>query len=324
MKNLLKALGFEANTELQKIAKGGSARAFFRFSDSKFGACIFCEYSDEKEENFLYADIANFLAKNSVNVPQIYYHSAPKRILIMQDLGVCDLLDFSKKSEAQDTENFYKKALLELAKIHTKASADFFKNPIKLMGKFDDALYAWEQNYFYENLVQGYLKLDLKKPKAEWQNLSQKLQSLPESLLHRDFQSQNIIVQNGSVGLIDFQGLRLGNFCYDLASLLYDAYADISPALRAKLYNYYCEIRGLNAADNAQIFFCAASERLMQALGAFAFLSQKKGKKEYLKYIPTALKFLKECSANAKLDETYKIVLDCQKSLETSPKICEP
>lgn len=301
----------------EKIAKGGSARSFLRFTDAKHGPLIFCEYSTEKEENFLYADIADFLLNSGVNTPKVFLHDNKKHVLIMEDLGKVDLLDFSKNAKANELENAYKKTLEEAAKIHTKASSIFFKNPIKLTDKFDDKLYDWEQNYFYDNLVCDHFKLKIQKPKNEWHTLKQQLQNIPYSLIHRDFQSQNVIIKNdGSIGLIDFQGMRLGSFWYDIASLLFDPYANIRPLLRTKLYNHYCQIRGLDPNANIHNLFAAASERLMQALGAFAFLANKKNKKEYLNHIPQALEFLIETTKQAKLEKTNELALAAQNCLE--------
>ena len=324
MKTRIEELGFVPTDDFLPIQKGGSARSFFRFTDAQKGACVFCEYSAEKEENFLYAPIAEFLRSCGVSVPKIYFHDSAKRILVMEDLGVCDLLDFSKSASAEDVERAYEAALLELAKIHSAASAEFAKSSIKLMPKFDDALYTWEQNYFYDNLVRGFFVLDVPKPADEWAALRVALVEMPECLLHRDFQSQNVIVRgSGSVGLIDFQGMRLGVLWYDLASMLYDPYADMSPALRTKLFNYYCEIRGVDSAESAPPFFKAAAERLMQALGAFAFLSLQKGKREYIGHIPAALRLLKECALFAGLPQTLNLAELCEKSLADNPHFCE-
>src|ERR1700720_1521690 len=70
------------------------------------------------------------------------------------------------------------------------------------------------------------------------------LARLPRVLVHRDFQSQNIIIQNGQANLIDFQGMRPGLAEYDLASFLYDPYVELADTERAELLTYYREQRG--------------------------------------------------------------------------------
>ena len=61
----------------------------------------------------------------------------------------------------------------------------------------------------------------------------------PRVLVHRDFQSQNIIIRNSYAYLIDFQGMRPGLAEYDLASLLYDPYVDLPEVERSELAGYY-------------------------------------------------------------------------------------
>jgi aminoglycoside/choline kinase family phosphotransferase len=94
-------------------------------------------------------------------------------------------------------------------------------------------LYQWEQHYFFENCLGNYFALD-QAGVVELSRLpvfieiAERLASLPRVLVHRDFQSQNIIIRNGHAYLIDFQGMRPGLSKYDLASLLYDPYVELS------------------------------------------------------------------------------------------------
>ena len=87
------------------------------------------------------------------------------------------------------------------------------------------------------------------------------LGDLPRVLVHRDFQSQNIIVRNGQAHLIDFQGMRPGLAEYDLASLLYDPYVTLSADERTQLLEYYWMARGdkeLERAGNSRALRHAA------------------------------------------------------------------
>ena len=324
MRDLLAKIGFGLCGAPERILKGGSARAFFRFCDASRGPCVFCEYSAEKEENFLYAPIAEFLGSCGLSVPKVYYHDPDARVLVMEDLGSRDLLDFSKNAAPPDLEAAYAGSLAEAARLHGEVSGRFELSPVRLMPGFDDGLYLWEQGYFYENLAAGLFGLGVGRPEEEWSGLRLRLLAAPRSLLHRDFQSQNVIMRGGGgVGLIDFQGMRVGPCWYDVASLLFDPYADIPSGLRESLYARYCALRGLDAAANRGLFLAAAAERLMQALGAFAFLAQKKGRREYLAHIPAALRLLGECARLSGLEKTAEIAGLCEKCLAGDPRFCE-
>ena len=311
--DFLKSIGFEVLGDFEKIQKGGSARAFFRFLDKNLGNLIFCEYSEEREENFLYADIAKFLSQSGVNVPDVYFHDKQKQILVMRDAGKTDLLDFCKTAEKSEISAFYKKTLLNAAILHEKATKAHLKNPVKLMPGFDEALYEWERNYFFENLIENRLKLNPEKPLDEWKTIGQILES--QALIHRDFQSQNVIVNGGEVFFIDFQGMRFGSFWYDLGSLLFDPYCEkLTDGMREELADFYCETRKIKFDEKA--FYAASSQRLMQALGAYAYLSGVKNKPEYSNYIAPALKNLKICLKKANLAKTLEIAEAAQKKLE--------
>src|SRR5206468_11119205 len=129
--------------------------------------------------------------------------------------------------------------------------------------------------YFFENCLGRYFRMG----EAKWRELAElpplgkiaeRLARLPRVLVHRDFQSQNIIRRNSLAYLIDFQGMRPGLAEYDLASLLYDPYVDLTEAERAELIAYYREQQikngiTVNGEFDSKLRHCAM-QRLMQAL----------------------------------------------------------
>src|SRR6266849_4697246 len=143
-----------------------------------------------------------------------------------------------------------------------------------LPAEFNAALYLWEQNYFLENCLRRYFKIDNVKLAAlatlpALNEIAEQLARLPRVLVHRDFQSQNILLRNGQAYLIDFQGMRPGLAEYDLASLLYDPYVKLSDAERAELIVYYRD-RQLESGSTVDGDFdfklrLCAMQRLMQA-----------------------------------------------------------
>ncbi len=119
-------------------------------------------------------------------------------------------------------------------------------------------------------------------------------------LIHRDLQSQNIMILNSQPYLIDFQGMRTGSFFYDLASLLYDPYVTFGDEERLELLDYYYRISGcgLDWPCLNRMFHESAAQRLMQSLGAYGFLGLKKGLTSFLEHIPAALENLINAAAN--------------------------
>ncbi len=193
---------------------------------------------------------------------------------------------------------FYESALDEVARLHRFNRPSPAPSVPNLPAEFNAALYLWEQHYFLENCLGRYFKIDsstLEKLAAlsALQDIALQLDALPRVLVHRDFQSQNIILRNGQAHLIDFQGMRPGLAAYDLASLLFDPYVELSPAERAELASYYQERGGPTSRDFDRVLRLCAMQRLMQALGAYGFLGLVKGHRTFLEHIPVALQSLR-------------------------------
>lgn len=290
--------GFEPNeADIRKVAKGASTRAFYRFS--KGGEkLVGCFYSDLPRENFLYAPIAEFLCGCGVPVPKILFHDAHKKIIVMEDAGERDIGEL----QAEEMRGAYFAALRTAKILHTKASEKFAANPIELCPPFDADLYRWEQDYFYRECAQGVFGINIPRPDSDFEVLTRRLLDFPRRLLFRDFQSQNIMVsEGGDIRVIDFQGMRLGNPFYDVASLLFDPYVEklggefIDEALGEYL-NFLPDASFPGFAESREMLNFAGVERLLQALGAYGFLSAKKGKTGYAKYFAPAAANLLGCA----------------------------
>lgn len=290
--------GFEPNeADIRKVAKGASTRAFYRFS--KGGEkLVGCFYSDLPRENFLYAPIAEFLCGCGLPVPKILYHDAQKKIIVMEDAGERDIGEL----QAEEMRGAYFAALRAAKILHTKASEKFAANPIELCPPFDADLYRWEQDYFYRECAQGVFGINIPRPDSDFEILTRRLLDFPCRLLFRDFQSQNIMVsEGGDIRVIDFQGMRLGNPFYDVASLLFDPYVEklggefVDDALGEYL-NFLPDASFPGFAESREMLNFAGVERLLQALGAYGFLSAKKGKTGYAKYFAPAAANLLGCA----------------------------
>src|SRR4029453_8344214 len=117
------------------------------------------------------------------------------------------------------------------------------------------------------------------------------------------------ISRNGQAHLIVFPGMRPGMAEYDLASLLYDPYVDLTEAERAELITYYREQqvkKGITIEGDFDLKLrLCAMQRLMQALGAYGFLGLVKGHKHFLKYVPAAMESL--CSTVRQIEGLQKL-----------------
>jgi aminoglycoside/choline kinase family phosphotransferase len=110
--------------------------------------------------------------------------------------------------------------------------------------------------------------------------------------LHRDFQSRNVMITDGDIRIIDFQGGRLGPLGYDLASLLIDPYVQLPEQVQQDLLEYYAEqlcSYGLDDLAFLKGYPSLALQRNLQILGAFAFLGFQRQKNFFRQFIQPAL-----------------------------------
>ena len=196
--------------------------------------------------------------------------------------------------------DLYKKAIEILPQIQVKASYGFdHKNVFGTPYDFSFIL-EWESGYFCRSFLKGYLNLnfDIKVLNDELQDLAYKASQIkPWFFLYYDFQSKNIMIKDRKLRFIDFQGGRLGPLHYDLASLILDPYVNINQNMRDKLIEYYLnqidKIIPLDKSRFLKDYPYIAIHRIMQMLGAFAFLSKVKKKWYFADYIPIAVQNLK-------------------------------
>ena len=295
----------DAAVKISPIEKGGSDRKFYRIRLSSEHTLILVKYTLEREENRRHVEIAEFLAAQRIRVPKIYFHDPSEGLIWIEDLGEADLWSYRDESWLV-RRAFYESALEEIVKLHGVSEAEASKIGHDLPTEFNAALYAWEQHYFFENCLGRYFGLDGEKLRALMElpalsSIAEHLASLPRVLVHRDFQSQNIVIRNGQAHLIDFQGMRLGLAEYDLASLLYDPYVKLSSAEGEELLLHYRAIAAVNnkpvRAQFDETLRRCAMQRLMQALGAYSFLGLVKGHKHFLQHIPKAVRSLRNVVA---------------------------
>lgn len=301
------------------IEKGGSGRSFYRVRMGS-RSLILVKYNDQREENRHYVRIAEVLDALGVRTPKIYFHDEAQGLIWMEDLGERDLWSF--REEAWTVRRAaYQSALEEVCRLHERGWEGLSRFPFTLQIEFDAALYRWEQRYFFDNLLGRYFdnlgdpaKIEALAAMPVWEGIAEKLAAWPRVLVHRDFQSQNILMHDGHAHLIDFQGLRPGLAHYDLASLLYDPYVSLSGPERRELLDFYLSLGrrndlGKTRAEFDEIYRLCALQRLMQALGAYGYLGLVRERTEFLAHIPVALASLREVAAGVAGLEEFDALL---------------
>jgi aminoglycoside/choline kinase family phosphotransferase len=289
---------------LEPIKRGASGRTIVRVKSPVHEPFIGIHWTEEREDNEQFIPVGNFLRQAKLRVPEIIHERARYRVALVEDLGDVDLLSL-KDRPFKERLPLYRSAFEQIDKLfYAKAPKEFH-----LMPPFDAALYRWEQEYFFEYLMEGYLGMDASALRRNpvFSEMAEKLGTVARHLVHRDFQSQNLMIKDGKVWLIDFQGLRRGRQEYDIASLVFDPYMDHSADEREALLELWEDIA--DERPEATLFRQCAAQRLMQALGAYGNIVKNRGDDWYRPHIATAARLLGEVAAGTPLESPLAPVL---------------
>jgi len=309
--------------ELFPLEGRGSDRTFSRLKWNQKDSAILIHYDPNRVENKYYADIAAFLHDIGVPVPRLIRHDPDHYLILMEDLGDTDLWSF-RETPWKIRQTLYQKTLIIVHRLHSFPEKDFPSHRVKLMEGFGPDLYRWERDYFGNHFVKDVCGIELEPSseqelETELSNLAKRLSGTMRSLIHRDLQSQNVMIRNGEPFLIDFQGMRFGSPFYDLGSLLCDPYVNFPNGERDELLFFYYGLSkwNLDWATFQNTFWEASAQRLMQALGAYGFLGQKKGLKAYLEHIPDGLHNLRLAASQvSSLPHLLELCSDCQRVIK--------
>jgi hypothetical protein len=321
------SLGLAPNdaVEILPLEGRGSDRTYYRIRWQPDQSAILVHYRPVRIENAYYADIALFLQENGIPVPQIFRHDRGGSLILMKDLGDTDL--WSLRNEPWEIRrSYYQKTLKIVHKLHSYPEALFPFNRVTLTEAFGPSLYRWEREYFKDHFIKELCGIKLepdfcRRMETELAALAEKLSSHRRSLVHRDLQSQNVMIYLDEPFLIDFQGMRFGTPFYDLGSLLCDPYVRLSEGERKELLLFYYGLSkpelDWRAFQNA--FWEASAQRLMQALGAYGFLAGTRGLKNYLLHVPGGIRNLRATAENiVAMPVLLDVCVRCEAAIEDS------
>jgi NDP-sugar pyrophosphorylase family protein/aminoglycoside/choline kinase family phosphotransferase len=323
-------LGSNGEADALLIGTGGSDRQYYRIKKNQNTEILMqCSTSDPDFQRHI--EYTQFFQEHAIPVPKLLYVEPEKMTATFEDLGDLSLYSFLKcPREQEEIEEVYKKVIDILILMQTVVTEHITECPLLQKRIFDYEHLRWETSYFIERFVEGLKNISVKNISAldnEFHRLALKVDSIIKTIVHRDFQSQNIIITKGRIPrVVDYQGARIGPPAYDVVSLLWDPYYRLQDDLRERLLNYYIKhitnlpqshftkggVRGINENEFRETLLPCRLQRHMQALGAYGFLSKIKGKKYFLKYVLEGLKLLKEEVSLAKDEypELYDLVMN--------------
>src|SRR5580698_8832960 len=309
---------------------GGSGRKIIRLSAGPRTA-IGILYS-VREENAAFLAFSKHFRRHHLPVPEIYAEDLAQGAYIEEDLGDTTLFEFLSKNRqggtvAPQVVEAYKKVVAVLPRFQVEAARDLDYSVCYPIASFDRQSIAWDLNYFkYYFLRLAGIPFNEHSLEDDFNRLTDFLLSAPRDyFLYRDFQSRNIMLRDGQPYFVDYQGGRKGALQYDIASLLYDAKADLPPDLRQQLLDHYLDALAnfidLDRAAFMQFYYAYVYVRIMQALGAYGFRGFYERKEHFLQSVPYALRNLRWLLHNVELPIALPTLTEAFKSMVASDKL---
>ncbi len=301
IRNLFAGYSNEPILSVNKIPQSGSIRVYYRIQTAS--KSFIATYGINIRENLSFIRFSRHFKWKKCPVPDIYAVNAEGTIYIQEDFGDISLLNrLEQEGYTDEVFNLFRQSLKELAHLQiqgddgldyenwTLTSSEFGKQAI-----MSDLLYF--KYYFLDTLQLPY---DKEKLIADFETFSTGLGNVEHKyFMFRDFQSRNILIENGKPHFIDYQGGMKGALQYDVASMLWQAKAELSEGWKQRLLEYYmdCVEKELGSPfgrkDFVQQYHGYVLIRLMQVLGAYGFRGLFERKAHFLVSIPLGLKNLR-------------------------------
>ena len=285
---------------IEKLIQSGSDRIYYRIYAKE--QHFIATYNLNLKENNTFIQFSNHFKEKGLPVPTVFASSDDGLLYLQQDLGTESLLNkLEQNGHTAYSFDLFKKSLQQLARLQINGhegldyalcltAREFGRQAI-----LSDLLYF--KYYFLDTLKLPYDKQTLL---DDFDALSTYLTRTEyKYFMFRDFQSRNIIVQNDEVFFIDYQGGMQGALQYDVASLLWQAKAELSDEWKQKLLEYYMDEadRLLQKPIDRNLFVSQYNGyvliRLLQVLGAYGFRGLFERKAHFLASIPLALNNLR-------------------------------
>ena len=309
---------------------GASARKIVRLVSDGTSA-IGVSY-DVREENVAFVEFSRHFRTHGLPVPEIYAEDLEKNVYLEEDLGDTTLFEFLSENRAgedlaPEVVDVYHKVTAILPRFQVEAGRDLDYGVCYPRDSFDRQSMTWDLNYFkYHFLKLAGIGFNEQALEDDFDRLTDfLLEADRDYFLYRDFQSRNIMIRDGNPFFVDYQGGRKGALQYDIASLLYDAKANLPEPLRGRFLDCYLdalsELIELDRTAFMRHYYAYAYIRIMQALGAYGFRGFFERKPLFLESVPYALKNIRWLLDNVALPIDTPALMDTFEKMSRSERL---
>lgn len=312
LKQLAEEYAKQTVKKCEPLAQSGSHRRYFRLTLSDDSTLIGA-FNDDVAENVAFFTYTKFFTNKHFSVPELLMVAPDQQHYLQTDLGKSTLYDFlsaNRDDQGQpspEVVRYYEQVVQQLPALQLSGHEGLDFSVAYPRAAFDRQSMQWDLNYFkYYFLKLVNVPFNEQLLENDYNNLIDYLLSAESDyFLYRDFQSRNIMVEGDNVFFIDYQGGRKGALQYDVASLLYDAKADLSPALREHLLNLYLDALSQQIEVDRSAFLSYFQGfvliRILQAMGAYGYRGYFERKTHFLQSVPYAVHNLDNLLSDYKL-----------------------
>ncbi len=282
------------------LAGDGSSRAYRRLL-APDGQRVVGVMGPDHEENRAFLSFTRAFRSVRLPVPDLYAADEEAGVYLLEDLGDTTLFDALDEARTAAGGGFpdsmvpvYREVVGWLPRFQVRGGQVVDYSVAYPREAFDRQSIQWDLNYFkYHFLKLAHVPFSEARLESDFETLIEfVLRADRDHFLYRDFQSRNVMLQDGKPRFIDYQGGRRGALAYDVASLLYDAKADLPSRLRDELLSHYLDALEEEVSVDRQQFteFYRAFilVRVMQALGAYGYRGFFERKPRFLRSVPFA------------------------------------
>jgi aminoglycoside/choline kinase family phosphotransferase len=332
LRKLFKEWAREPVESISPLPPSGSERTYYRIAGPNryaLGAV-----NKNVKENRAFVAFSRHFKALGLTVPEIYLVDESEEYYLLEDFGNTTLYDWLSNTRSGRTVppnivDFYKRVIDNLVIFQVEGVKGLDFSLCYPRHSFDKQSMLWDLHYFkYYFLKLAGVPFDEQLLEDDYHKFAGYLQQADsEYFLYRDFQSRNVMVTEQGPAFIDYQGGRRGALQYDLASLLFDAKADLPPAVREELLEYYISVLRqkieVNEKEFRDYFYGYVLIRIMQAMGAYGFRGFYEKKEHFLKSIPFAIENLKYLLDKVNFPVELPALIDALRKITQSEKLQE-
>lgn len=295
-------------TSVTAIAGEGSSRKYYLLDGVK--RCV-ATIGLQRRENEAFIYLSEYFRHRGLPVPEVYAVSDDMMVYLQEDVGDKSVYDelCAYNGDAALIESLLTKIMRILPRFHYCVGEDFDSSKCYPLPAMDRQAVMWDLNYFkYCFLKPVGIEFDEPALEKDFIYLADQLSDNPDStLLLRDFQSRNVMLDSeNNPSVIDFQGARLGDGLYDIASFVWQARANYSSDIKQRLVESYrnavVELTGSEPKDFQRRLDMMVFFRTLQVLGAYGFRGYVQGKAKFVASIPGAIVNLREVLSDLPTD----------------------